>query len=486
MRIKSILRMLSAILMIVSLFMLACAVLSVFEREAVRTTLSLAVSAAMGIGFFLIMLLVTRKDEKPFLTNRDGFLLVTMSWVFASALGALPFVISKFIPSYVDAFFETMSGFTTTGSSILTDIEALPHSLLLWRATTHWLGGMGIVVLLVAVLPALGFSAIRAMEAEAPGPSVDRITPHISSTAKMLWLIYLGLTIAQIVLLTLGGMTLFDAVCHAFATMATGGFSTKNTSVAYFNSGFIDWVTTIFMFLAGTNFTLHYRLLTGKPRSLLKDTEFRVYFAIFTIASIAIGFDLLAHGNYANFGESLRYSSFQVSSILTTTGFATADFAKWPTLSQTVLFILMFIGGCAGSTGGGIKVIRIVVLFKMALTEMRYVANPRGVYTIFLGSKALRKNVIYDIAALVFLYFVFFFVSVIVIGFTGVDVVTNITAVIANLGNIGPGLGKVGPVYNYAFFPWWAKIWLSFAMLVGRLEVYTVLVLFSKKFWRSF
>ncbi len=486
MHIKSILRMLSAILMIVSLFMLACSLLAIFEQETLLTTLSLVIPAAIGIGFFLVMSLVSRNDKKPFLTNRDGFLLVTLSWVFASALGAIPFVLARSIPSYIDAFFETMSGFTTTGASILTDIEALPRSLLLWRATTHWLGGMGIVVLLVAVLPALGFSAIRVMEAEAPGPSVDRITPHISSTAKMLWLIYLGITLLEIVLLVIGGMTLFDAVCHAFATMATGGFSTKNTSVAYYKSGFIHWVITIFMFIAGTNFTLHYRLLTGKPRSVLKDTEFRVYFAIFAIASIAIGFDLLTHGTYKSFGESIRYSSFQVSSILTTTGFATADFGTWPTLSLTVLLVLMFIGGCAGSTGGGIKVIRIVVLFKMAMTEMRYVANPRGVYTIFLGSKALRKNVIYDIAALVFLYFVFFFISVLVISFTGVDILTNVTAVIANLGNIGPGLGKVGPVYNYSFFPWWAKVWLSFAMLVGRLEVYTVLVLFSKKFWKSF
>ena len=486
MHFKSILRVLSAILLIVSFFILCCGVFSLIEKNPLRVSFSLLIPAAIGALFFLIMDFFSRKDEKPFLTNRDGFLLVTLSWVSASALGALPFILSGYIPSYIDAFFETVSGFTTTGSSILTNIEAMPRALLLWRATTHWLGGMGIVVLLVAVLPALGFSAIRIMEAEAPGPSVDRITPHISSTAKTLWLIYLGLTILETLLLCIGGMSLFDAICHAFATMATGGFSTKNTSLAHYNSGFIHWIVTIFMFLAGTNFTLHYHLLKGKIGSFFKDTEFKVYLSIFVIASVIIATDLLNAGLYHSFGQSLRFSAFQVSSILTTTGFATADFGAWPAASQAILFILMFIGGGAGATGGGIGGRRIVVLVETAATEMRYVANPRGVYTIFLGNKALRKNVIYDIAALVFLYFAFFFVSVIVISFSGVDLLSSATAVIANLGNIGPGLGKVGPTFNYAFFPWWAKLWLSFAMLVGRLEVYTVLVLFSKKFWRSF
>lgn len=483
---KSIFRLISVILLIVSGFIACVAVYSLAAKESISVTLSLIASAAAGMIFYVVMKLLWRKNEKPLLTNRDGFMFVTLSWVFASLAGALPFALSGAIPSYIDAFFETMSGFTTTGSSILADIEAVPKSLLLWRATTHWLGGMGIVVLLVAILPALGFSALRVIEAEAPGPSVDRITPHISNTAKLLWLIYLGLTVAEVLLLMLGGMSLYDAVCHAFATMATGGFSPRNASVAYYKSGYVHWVITIFMFLAGTNFTLHYRVLTGNFRALFKDAEFRTYALIFLASSLIIAGDLLLSGTYGKPGESLRFSSFQVASILTTTGFATADFAQWPAVSQTVLFFLMFVGGCAGSTGGGIKVIRIVVLLKMAFTEMRYLSNPRGVFAIFVNGKPVRKNVIYDVAALVFLYFAFFFVSVVVISFTGVDVVTNITAVIANLGNIGPGLGKVGPVFNYGFFPWWAKLWLSFAMLVGRLEVYTVLVLFSRKFWRSF
>ncbi len=485
MHFKSILRMLSIILLIVSIFSLICGIYSIVEDLSWRVSFSLFIPTIISLAFFIVMYLMTRHDEKPFLTKKDSFLFVAFSWVFSSALGAIPFTFSGYITSYIDAFFETVSGFTTTGASILTDIEIIPRPLLLWRATTHWLGGMGIVVLLVAILPSLGFSAIRIMEAESPSPEVDRITPRISKTAKTLWLIYCGFTVCEIILLVLGGMPLFDAICHSFATMATGGFGTKNANIAYYNSGFIQWIITIFMFLAGTNFTLHYHFLKGRMSTILLDTEFRVYLGIFAISSVIIAVDLFVSGVFVNIGDSLRHASFQVSSILTTTGFASTDFGQWPQLSQTVLFFLMFIGGCSGSTGGGIKVIRLVVLFKMAVNEMRYVTNPRGVYTIFLGNRALRKNVIYDISGLVFLYFAFFFLSVLVIAFSGVDLLTNITAVIANLGNIGPGLGKVGPAFNYALFPWWAKLWLSLDMLVGRLEVYTVLALFTRKFWRA-
>jgi len=473
----------------VSAFSLACGIFSLFEKDSLRETIALCIPCVIALGFFIVMHGMVHqnkeRNKKPFFTNKDSFLFVTLSWFLASALGALPFTISGHVPSYIDALYETVSGFTTTGASILSDVEVLPRALLLWRATTHWLGGMGIVVLLVAILPALGFSGIRVMEAESPGPSVDRITPRISSTAKKLWLIYIGLTAIEVLLLVVGGMKLFEAVCHAFATMATGGFGIKNASIGYYKSSFIQWIITIFMFLAGTNFTLHYRMIKGQFRAILKDAEFKIYFGLFAFSSLIIAVDLLASGVYENVGESLRHASFQVSSILTTTGFSSTDFGQWPNVSQTVLFFLMFIGGCAGSTAGGVKVVRLVTLFKMSANELRYVTNPRGVYTIFLGNKALRKNIIYDMSAMVFLYFAFFFLSVIVISFTGVDILTNITAVIANLGNIGPGLGKVGPAFNYGFFPWWAKLWLSLTMIVGRLEVYTVLALFSRRFWRA-
>lgn len=461
------------------------AVFSLLEGEGGSLFVSFMIPAGLGFAFLTTMAILCRKEDRPFLTNKEGFLFVTFSWLMASLLGAIPFFISGYIPRYVDAFFEVMSGFTTTGASILSNIETLPRSLLLWRSTTHWLGGMGIVVLTVAIFPLLGFGGLRLMEAEAPGPSVDKITPRVSSTAKIFWFIYLGLTILEILLLMLGGMSLFDSICHTFATLATGGFSTKNSSISHFSSAYVDVVIIIFMLLAGTNFTLHYRCIMGKGRQAFRDPELRTYLIIFSISTLIIALDLRLHNQYGNTLNALRYASFQSSSILTTTGFATADFALWPAASQIVLFFLMFIGGCAGSTGGGIKVIRIITLFKMAFTEMRYLMNPKGVYTIFVNGKALRKNVVYDTAALVFLYFTFMIVSFVVVGLGGYDITTSVSATLANLGNIGPGFALVGPAANYSFFPWWIKLWLSFAMLVGRLEVYTVLVLFSKRFWRS-
>jgi trk system potassium uptake protein TrkH len=396
----------------------------------------------------------------------------------------MPFFLSGAIPTYTNSFFETMSGFTTTGASILTEIETLPKSILLWRSTTHWLGGMGIVVLTVAIFPLLGFGGLHLMEAEAPGPSVDKITPRVAGTAKVLWLIYLGFTVVEIVLLMFGGMDWFDAVNHSFATLATGGFSTKNTSVAYYNSAFIDAVITVFMVLAGMNFSLHFKLLTGRIRDVLKDSELKVYLAIFLFASLAIAWDLNGR-NYGNFGKSFRFASFQAASILTTTGFVTADYAIWSNLSQTIIFILMFIGGCAGSTGGGIKVIRILTLLKMSFTEMKYLMHPRGVFGIFVNGQYLKKNIVYDIAALVFLYFVVFFIVVVFVSSGGYDIITSVGGTIACLGNIGPGFGKVGPVFNYSLFPDYIKWVLSFAMLVGRLEVYTVVVLLTPTFWRK-
>jgi trk system potassium uptake protein TrkH len=477
--------MLSIVAGLLSLFLLAIAGFSALEGEAWKTTSALLIPAVCGFLFLGTMAIICRDDERPFLTNREGFLFVTFTWITACTIAAFPFVLSGYIPSFIDAFFEVMSGFTTTGASILTDVEALPRSLLLWRASTHWLGGMGIVVLTVAVFPLLGFGGLRLMEAEAPGPSVDKITPKISATAKIFWLIYVGLTFIMILLLAFGGMPWFDAICHAFATLATGGFGIKNASIGFYRSAYIDIIITIFMVLAGINFTLFYRLLKGGGRLVAKDSELRTYIAIFFATTFIIAIDLRAHGLFGNFLNSFRYAGFQSASILTTTGFATDDFAKWPAASQAVLFFLMFIGGCAGSTAGGIKVIRIVTLFKMSITEMRYLMNPKGVYAIFVNGKPLRKNIVYDAAALVFLYFVVMVFSFVVIGLGGFDLTTSVTATLATLGNIGPGLGLVGPAANYSFFPWWIKIWLSFIMLVGRLEVYTVLVIFTKPFWRA-
>jgi len=482
---KSVLRMLSIVAGILSLFLVAIAVFSAIEAEPSRVTMSLLIPAVFGLFFFSVMSFLCRNDKNPYLTNREGFLFVTFTWITACLIAAFPFVLSGAIPSFIDAFYEAMSGFTTTGASILNDVETLPRSLLLLRSTTHWLGGMGIVVLTVAIFPLLGFGGHRLMEAEAPGPSVDKITPKISGTAKIFWLIYIGLTVIEIILLRLGNMPWFDAICHTFATLATGGFGIKNASVGFYRSAYIDVVITVFMLVAGMNFTLIYRSLHGQFISAIKDSELKAYLAIFAATTLIIALDLRNHGMFGNFFNALRYAGFQSSSILTTTGFATDDFTKWPAASQSALLFLMFIGGCAGSTAGGIKVIRIITLFKMSFTEMRYLMNPKGVYAIVVNGKPVRKNVVFDAAALVFLYFGIMVVSVLLIGIAGYDITTSLTATLANLGNIGPGLALVGPAANYSFFPWWIKIWLSFIMLAGRLEVYTVLVLFTKTFRRS-
>ncbi|MBU0935634.1 MAG: TrkH family potassium uptake protein [Spirochaetes bacterium] len=481
---KALLRALGMLLVLVIVFMTFSLVAGLSIGEADIALRSFGLPLASGSVLLLLVLLSGRKKSKVQLSSRYGYLFVTLAWVGAAAVGAMPFVISGAIPAWVDAWFESMSGFTTTGASILTDIESLPRSILLWRATTHWLGGMGIVVLTVAIFPLLGIGGRALLEAEAPGPQVDKFTPRLSDTAKILWLIYLGLTVLETILLMFGGMDFIDAVAHAFATMATGGFSTRNASVASFNSAYIDWVVTAFMVLAGMNFGLHWKLLRGDFRSVFKDTEFKTYVGIFLSTTVLIALVLGLKSVYAGTSDALRYAAFQSASILTTTGFATADFLYWPALAQSVLFALMFIGGCAGSTGGGLKVGRIVTMFKMGLSEMKYLLNPKGIYGVFVDGRPLRKNIVYDISAMVFLFLASSIISTVFVSTGGYDIITSFTATMASLGNIGPGFGLVGPALNYAFFPDYIKVWLSFMMLLGRLEVYTVLILFTKAFWR--
>lgn len=483
MEFKTLSRALALLLTTVSGFMLACMVVGFVVGEGWSSAGIFGFPVFLGVLLLGYVVYTGKTQEKPSLSPRSGYLFVTLGWVLTTMLGALPYLTSGYLPNYIDACFETMSGLTTTGSTVLKDIEALPQSLLLWRSTTHWLGGMGIVVLTVAVFPLLGLSGRTLMEAEAPGPQVDKITPRLSQTAKILWLIYLGMTVLLTLLLMGGGMNILDSVNHSFATMATGGFSTRNSSVGAFQSGYIDLVITIFMFLAGMNFSLHWRILQGDLISVFKDSEFKTYLFVFLGAAGVIALDLAAHGNYGGLGESFRYSSFQAASILTTTGYATADYLQWPQLSQAVLFMLMFLGGCAGSTAGGMKVGRLFTMFKMGLSEMKYLLNPRGIYGVFVDGRYLKKNVVYDIAAMVFLYFLSIIVSTLVVAASGFDLLTSLTATLASLGNIGPGFGKVGPAFTYAFFPDGTTLWLTFVMLLGRLEIYTVLVLFTRTFW---
>lgn len=480
---KQVMKTISILLAILAGFMIIPALISVYYDEGIGImAFAMPVLSMFAIAALFLTLFANEKNDT--LSTRDGFLFVTLSWIMASLFGAMPFYLSGVIPSFADAFFETISGFSTTGASILTNVEALPRSLLFWRSLTHWLGGMGIVVLTVAVLPLLGIGGLQLVKAEAPGPTVDKLTPRITETSKILWYIYTGLTIAQTALLMLGGMSLFDALTHTFGTLATGGFSTKNGSVGHYNSAYIDWVVTVFMILAGVSFSLHYRFMRGGVKHLIRDTEFKAYIAIFLGATAIIAFNLRAEV-YGSLADSFRYAAFQAASILTTTGFATADFERWPFLSQFILFALMFVGGCSGSTGGGIKVIRIVTLFKQGLNEMKYLIHSKGVFILKISGMAVKKDTVYAILGFFFLYIFMILLVAGVVAASGQDISTSLTASLATVGNIGPGFGNVGPVDNYAFFPAYIKWTLSFAMLVGRLELYTVLVILTPVFWRK-
>lgn len=474
MNFRLIIHSVSILVVIIALFMLFPLFIALGRAED-WSAFALPIIFALITGTSLFFL-TKEKSQRKF-RNRDGFMMVALSWVLASLLGAMPFWLSGAIPSFTDAYFETMSGFTTTGASILTEIEGLPDSILFWRSLTHWLGGMGIVVLTVAVLPLLGIFGLNLVKAEAPGPSVDKISTKIAGTAKILWIIYLSLTVLETILLKIGGMSLFDALVHTFGTLATGGFSSKNASVGGFDSAFIHNVITVFMVLAGLNFALYFKFFTGKIKDVFKNSEFKAYIGIFFAATLLITFRL--NGDvFQSFGESMRYAAFQVASILTTTGYATTDYAQWPSFTKIILFSVMFIGGCAGSTGGGIKVVRIITLFKLAINEMKMILLPRSVFSMKINGEPMRKSAIYSIAGFFFLYIFFLLLTTIVVSTGGSDIVTSFSAALATVGNIGPGFGLIGPANNYAHFNDFIKWFLSFAMMAGRLEIYTVLVLF--------
>ena len=440
--------------------------------------LAALVSAAVGGALFGVFR--TGRD----LTVREGFAVVSFGWVAFALFGALPYVFSGGIPSYIDAFFETMSGFTTTGSTILANVEGLPPSLLLWRSFTQWLGGMGIIVLSLAILPMLGVGGMQLFKAEVPGPTADRLTPRIQDTAKLLWGVYVALSVAETGLLMVGGMSFFDAINHTFTTMATGGFSTRNASVGAFGSASIDWVITIFMFLAGVNFTLHYLALRGRVGDFWRNEEFRFYLWLTLGATFLMTLFNLT-GTYDNLGDSLRYSAFQVVSIMTTTGYGTADYELWPVICQYLLITLMFVGGCAGSTGGGMKVARVLLLFKHAHVQLYRLIHPRAVRLVKLGSRPVDKEVMQAILGFFALYIGIFVIASLVMAALGMDLVSGGSAVVTALGNVGPGLGTVGPVQHFGHVHPAGKLVLSLCMLLGRLELFTVLVLVIPSFWRK-
>jgi trk system potassium uptake protein len=443
---------------------------------------SLLISSALCILFGSFSLIKRKKRED--LRPKEGFAVVTLGWIVFSAFGALPFVISGAIPSYTDAFFETMSGFTTTGATILTDIESVSHGLLFWRSLTHWFGGMGIIVLSLAILPFLGVGGMQLFKAESPGPVVDKLSPRITETAKILWGVYVLFSAIETILLMFAGMNLFDALCHTFGTMATGGFSTKNASIGGFGSSYIDYIITIFMIIAGTNFALHYRVLKGNFKSLLKSSEFKFYISIIIGATLLIGIETYMI-NYTNIFDTIQYTIFQVVAILTTTGFGTADYEQWSSGSQIILLLLMFIGGCAGSTGGGIKVLRIYILLKFIYSEILMILHPQAVIPVKIGNKVIDKKVITNIAGFFILFMIITAIGILIMALMGLDFTSSIGAVTATINNIGPGFGNVGPTDNYAFIHPAGKWILSFFMLVGRLEVFTVIILLTKDFWKK-
>lgn len=473
----------SVLIMVIGAFMIFPLAIALYSGEQVCAQ-AFFQTIVIVLIFGIILNLATRKRSGKQFSAKDGFFMVTVSWVIASLAGAMPFYLSRVIPSFADAYFETMSGFTTTGASILQEIQSLPKSILFWRSLTHWLGGMGFVVLTVAIMPLLGIGGVKMVSAESPGPTMDKITPKITHMAKMLWVIYIGMTIVETILLLFGGMDFFDSLTHTFGTLATGGFSTKNASVGHYNSAYIDIVITVFMVLAGVNFGLYYRALTGNLVELRKNTELKAYMLIFVVTTILAAIPLTGKV-YSSFGESLRYSSFQVASIVTTTGFASADFDLWPSFSKYILFSLMFIGGCSGSTGGGIKVIRIVTLLKQSVVEMKHLADPRGVFSTRINGVSVKKDFVYTILGFVSLYFMFLLITTAIVATSPGDynLITSFSTALATVGNIGPGFSLVGPTMNYSFFPDYVKWFLSFAMMAGRLEIYTVLILFTPYFW---
>lgn len=439
----------------------------------------------------------------PDLGIREGFAIVALAWAVLSLIGALPFVIGGVLESYTDAFFETMSGFTTTGATILggatnPEIEGIPNAFLFWRSLAHWIGGMGIIVLTLAILPILGVGGMQLFKAEVPGPSTDKLTPRVRETAKRLWYIYVGFTVAEVLLL-LPAMSLFDAVNHAFATMATGGFSTENGSVGQYNSAYIDWVVIVFMFIAGTNFALHYRMLRGKAITVVNDTEFHVYAAIVVVATVLVTIGIwqptaawlpyaareaATFVGYPEFLDSVRYAAFQVVAIVTTTGFGTADYEVWPPLGIGVIFLLFFCGGMAGSTGGGVKIIRHVLMFKNSFREIKQLVHPAAVIHVRHNGEVVPQDILKHVLSFIVLYIGGIGVGTACMALVGLDLLSAFGATMSCIGNIGPAFGAFGPTENYAHIPALGKWVLSFLMMAGRLELFTVLILFAPAFWR--
>ncbi len=475
-----IIKVLGNLLLIESVAFIPALVVSLIYSEKAFLSFIYSILIVLVFGFPMSRIKIETKRIKA----KDALLIVSLGWVFVSFFGSLPYVFSGSIPSLVDAFFETVSGFTTTGSTILGNIEVLPTGILFWRSLTIWLGGMGILVLTVAILPAIGVGGYQIFKAETTGPIAEKIVPKIKDTAKILYVIYVGITIIQAVLLCLGGMSLMESLIHTFATVGTGGFSSKNASIGAYNSSFIVYVISIFMILCGINFSLFYDILKGRWRNALKNSELRLYLGIIAVSTLLITLNL--NGRiYNSIFETFKHALFQVSTIITTTGFSTVDFNKWTDFSKSILFLLMFVGGCAGSTGGGIKVIRLSIMGKLVKREISKLLHPKAYVPIKIDDRILSPDTVVSVSGFFFLYIAIFAFSTILISLEGIDLISSASAVAATLGNIGPGFELVGPVQNFSFFSAPSKILFSLLMLFGRLELFTVFLFFVPEFWKN-
>lgn len=475
------------------LFMLIAAVVSGIYDDGATLDIALASITTMFIG--VTSMYFTRNHKKE-VQRKEGYIIVTFGWIIMSLSGMFPYLFSGTIPSITNAFFETMSGYTTTGATILQDIEVLPKGILLWRSLTHWIGGMGIIVLAIAILPLLGIGGMQLFAAEAPGPSTDKLHPRITDTAKRLWYIYVGYTVAETLLLKLAGMSFFDAINHSLATLSTGGFSTKNASLAFWNDQpLIQYIVIFFMFLAGTNFVLSYFAFKGKVQRVIKDEEFKFYAIFIALFTVVVALVVYFNANVpvteyhpmvnGAAESSFRHALFQVMAVITTTGFVTADFTGWTPFLTVFFFGLFFLGGSAGSTAGGIKIMRHLLIIKNGLLEFKRTLHLNAVIPVRYNNKTVREHIVYNIIAFFVLYMLLFILGAMVLGFLGLDFESAVGGAASSLGNVGPALGSLGPLSNFYDLPMLGKWWCSFLMLLGRLELFTVLILLTPYFWKD-
>ncbi|MHA7131883.1 TrkH family potassium uptake protein [Algoriphagus namhaensis] len=477
---KEIAKIMGALMVLIGVLMLPGAGFSFYYGETAGPIIwSSLFSLTIGVVLFFSF----SKDDRN-IRKREGYLIVALSWVVMSIFGMLPYLLSKEIPTFYDALFETLSGLTTTGASILTDIESMPKGLLFWRSMTQWIGGLGIIVLTVAIFPLLGIGGIELFVAESPGPTSDKVHPRISETAKRLWYLYVGLTFLAGLMYWIGGMTFFDAINHALTTLATGGFSTKNASMAYYDSAFIQYTAIFFMFLAGTNFTIIYFGFLGKFKRVWKSDEFKTYALALLAIAVVLYYPFFAAGG-ATAEEAFRNSLFTVVSLVTTTGFVTDDYTQYGQGVTFLCFMLLFLGGSAGSTAGGIKFVRHLTFIKNSWLEFKRLVHPRAIVPLLINGDRVTGRIITHIMNFLLIYLLTFVLGALVLSLAGYDLPTSLGAVATSLGNVGPAIGMVGPVDNFAFFSPFAKVFLSFIMLLGRLELFTILILFTPFFWRA-